>query len=65
MSVLTQAPFSLIQGVKVVSRISAVNSIGQSNFSAPSSSYNTSALIQNVPSKPSVGPLRGNLTTTN
>lgn len=28
MSVLTQAPFSLTQGVKVVARISAINSIG-------------------------------------
>ena len=64
-SALTQAPFLLKQGDIVVARVAATNLIGTSDYSSLSNTYPNNALIQGVPSKPLVGPSRGNLTTTN
>lgn len=64
MSVLREAPFLLAQGAEVIARVGATNLIDTSDFSAESSNYDTYAVVQDVPSMPTQGPERGELTTT-
>jgi hypothetical protein len=64
MSILREDPYLLPQGAEIIARVAATNLIGTSEYSASSDSYNTGAVIQDVPSMPSVGPTRGSQTTT-
>lgn len=64
MSILTASPYLLIQGDEVVAQVLAANMLGDSAYSALSSSQTTKAYVQIKPHKPALGPSRGDNTST-
>ena len=64
MSVFTEDPFNLEQGVEIEARVIAINVIGDSPNSELSTTHTlTGALVQTKPHKPPNAPTRGDETT--